>query len=212
MDFIAIDFETANSSRASACSIGLVEYENDEYKDDYYTLIKPIDNYFSSMNTAIHGITAEDVKDAEEFHTLWDKEIRERLEGKLLVAHNASFDMSVLRNVLDAYNLPHPNLTYNCTVNISKKTWTDLENHKLNTIAKHLGIRFDHHHALEDAHVAAQVFMEALNHHASPHLDDLLKKTGITNGMISETGYTPARLSKPKPRAKNARSRQRVWR
>ncbi len=108
MDFVALDFETANSSRGSVCSIGLVEYENGKLKKEYYRLVKPKRNYFSSFNISIHGITKQDVEGAYEFDELWEKEIHGLLEGKLVVAHNAQFDMSVLRAVLDQYNLPYP--------------------------------------------------------------------------------------------------------
>ena len=63
-------------------------------------LIRPPDLYFDPYNTYIHGITEEDVADRPEFNKLWD-EFRKYFEGRLLVAHNASFDISVLRHVLD---------------------------------------------------------------------------------------------------------------
>ncbi|UOR10546.1 3'-5' exonuclease [Halobacillus amylolyticus] len=198
MNFVAIDFETANSSRSSVCSIGLVEYVNGELVDEYYTLVKPQQNFFNGINTGIHGITEEDVANEKEFNQLWEEEIRGKLDGKLVVAHNASFDMSVLRNVLDDYQLPYPTLTYNCTVNIAKKTWLNLTSYNLKTLSQYLNIQLDHHHALEDAEASAIVLLKACEYHAASNINELLDKTKTTNGAIFPSGYRPARLSKKK--------------
>lgn len=195
MNFTALDFETANASKGSVCSIGLVEYENGELVREYYRLVKPKKNYFAPINVRVHGITKEDVKDAEEFHTLWEKEIKSMVEGKLLIAHNAQFDMGVLRAVLDEYNLPYPMLAYNCTLNISRKTW-QLPKYNLNRVADHLGFSFSHHHALEDAKAAAHIFLKAKEKLQASDSRDLVDKSGTTNGMMYEGGYEPARLNK----------------
>jgi DNA polymerase III subunit epsilon len=197
MNFVALDFETANSSRSSVCSIGIVEYENSAIKREYYRLVKPKKNYFSSMNIRVHGITKQDVAGANEFDVLWEEEIKPILEGKLVIAHNAQFDMGVLRAVLDQYQLPYPMLAYNCTVNISKKTWT-LNKYNLNVVSDYLGFTFSHHHALEDAKAAGHILLSAKEDLNASSLKDLVEKTGTTNGMMYEGGYEPARLNKRK--------------
>ncbi|KHE72701.1 3'-5' exonuclease, partial [Halobacillus sp. BBL2006] len=175
MNFIALDFETANSSRDSVCSIGLIEYEQGQKKKEYYRLVKPKRNYFSSMNISIHGIKKEDVEDAYEFDELWREEIRELIEGKFLVAHNAQFDMGVLRAVLDQYNLPYPMLAYNCTVNISKKTW-QLPKYNLKAVSDYLGIQLNHHHALDDARAAGEILVRAGEHLDASNIKELVDK------------------------------------
>ncbi|MFZ0370033.1 MAG: exonuclease domain-containing protein [Halobacillus sp.] len=197
MNFVALDFETANSSRGSVCSIGLVEYENDEVKHEYYRLVKPKKNYFSSKNVSIHGITRDDVADAYEFDILWKNEIQPMVEGKFLVAHNAQFDMGVLRAVLDQYLLPYPLLAYNCTLNISKKTW-ELPRYNLKSVSDHIGFRFNHHHALEDAQAAAHILLKACEELKVEDTKDLVEKTQTTNGMMYDQQYEPARLNKKK--------------
>ncbi|MFD1019160.1 exonuclease domain-containing protein [Thalassobacillus hwangdonensis] len=201
MNFLALDFETANSSRGSVCSIGIVEYENGQLKNEYYRLVKPKRNYFSSFNINVHGITPEDVADAPEFDELWESDIKKMLEGRLVVAHNAQFDMGVLRAVLDQYGMSYPMLAYNCTVNISKKTW-HLPSYNLKTVANHIGFRFSHHHALEDAKASAEILMNAKHALAASDEKDLIEKTGTTNGMMFDSGYEPARLNKRKPARK----------
>lgn len=197
MNFVALDFETANSSRASVCSIGLVEYKNGSIYKEYYRLVKPKKNYFASINIRVHGITRADVAEAEEFNSLWEREIRPLIEGKLVVAHNAQFDMGVLRAVLDEYSLSYPMLAYNCTVNISKKTWA-LPKYNLNVVSDHLGFSFTHHHALEDAKASAHILMCAKEELGAADTKELIDKTGTTNGMMYERGYEPARINKRK--------------
>lgn len=202
MNFVALDFETANASRGSVCSIGIVEYEQGFIKREYYKLVKPRKNYFAPINIRVHGITKGDVENAEEFDVLWESEIRSWLEGKFVVAHNAQFDMGVLRAVLDEYNLSYPMLAYNCTVNIAKKTW-QLPRYKLNVVSNHLGFTFSHHHALEDAKASAHILMSAKEELGATDAKDLVDKTGTTNGMMFDGGYEPARINKKK-RARKA--------
>ncbi|MFC2947090.1 3'-5' exonuclease [Virgibacillus sediminis] len=161
MKFVSIDFETANEKRFSPCAVGIVVANQHEIEKEYYSLINPL-MPFSQFNTRIHGITEEDVEEAPTFAQLWP-ELNSFLSGQLVVAHNASFDMSVIRQTLDHYSLEYPEMDYLCTANLSKRVWPDLMNHKLNTVAAHHGMRFEHHHALEDARVAAKVFMQALS-------------------------------------------------
>lgn len=160
MKFAAIDFETANEKRNSACSIGVVRFDENEILDEYYSLINPMSD-FRSMNIRIHGIREEDVQDAPTFEALWPV-LSEKLDGHILVAHNASFDMSVMKQSLLKYNLKKPDFRSLCTVKISQSIWPALENHRLHTVAKYHEIPLVHHHALEDAKASALILIEAL--------------------------------------------------
>lgn len=197
MDFIALDFETANSSRDSVCAIGLVEYKEGRLVREYYRLVKPRRNYFASINVSIHGITKEDVKDAPEFDELWNEEIRSLVEGKFLIAHNAKFDMGVLRAVLDQYRIPYPMLAYNCTLNISRKTWS-LPRYNLKSLSDHLGIKLNHHQALDDAKASAQIFIKAADRLNALNVKQVVENSRTTNGVLYERGYEPARINKAK--------------
>ena len=88
-------------------------------------LIRPRELYFNYYNTYIHGITAEDVKDKPQFNELWN-DFKLFFEGKTVIAHNASFDMGVLRRLLDEYGIPYPELHYFCTRVLAKKVWPTL--------------------------------------------------------------------------------------
>ncbi|GAB3061111.1 3'-5' exonuclease [Virgibacillus ainsalahensis] len=196
MDFVSIDFETANEKRFSPCAIGVVVANEHEILDEYYSLINPLMS-FSSFNTRIHGITEQDVADAPTFAEFWPV-LDRYLAGNLVIAHNASFDMSVIRQTLDHFNLSYPEMDYLCTANISKKVWPGLINHKLNTVADHHRITFDHHHALEDARVAAKIFMQAIEEYQTESLDLFLEKCRMRKGRIYDRGYVPPKEKRKK--------------
>ena len=101
MRFVALDFETANERRDSACALGIAKVVGSRVVERKSWLIRPPRLKFNRRNIDIHGITAADVKDKPKFNELWPT-IRRHLDGELLLAHNASFDFSVLRHVLDS--------------------------------------------------------------------------------------------------------------
>ena len=135
MNFVSIDFETANEKRNSACALGITKVENNKIVEEKYWLIKPYEMRFEPINVWIHGIVEEDVENEMHMDKLW-QEIKPYLENNFVVAHNASFDMSVLRNTLDVYGISYPQFEYSCTMIIAKKYYEDIENYKLNTVAE----------------------------------------------------------------------------
>jgi DNA polymerase-3 subunit epsilon len=104
MNFTAIDLETANSSRASACAVGICTVQNGAIIrcDQWFIRLEPL--YFSPFNVSIHGITERDVADAPAFTELWP-ELLKSISGPL-VAQNASFDIGVIRKSLYPPALP----------------------------------------------------------------------------------------------------------
>ena len=70
-NFVAIDFETANCSRSSVCSVGLVIVKDGEIVDNFYSLIKPTPNYYASFCQEVHGLGPSDTNDAPEFPEVW---------------------------------------------------------------------------------------------------------------------------------------------
>ncbi|CUH96524.1 hypothetical protein P22_2614 [Propionispora sp. 2/2-37] len=160
MNVVAIDFETASRSRSSVCSMAAVTVENGQFVRSAYALIRPPVLTFDYWNTRIHGITAKDVRDKPTFAELWQR-IKPHLENKIVIAHNAAFDIGVLRSVLQEYQLDKPSFRYACTVDIAKKAWAGLENYKLSTLAQRFAIQFDHHHALHDARTCAMIALLA---------------------------------------------------
>lgn len=192
MNFVAIDFETANSKRSSACAMGIIVVKNGQIVEKKSWLIRPKELKFDNINVYIHGITQKDVRDKPEFNELWDT-IKPYLENQIVVAHNASFDMSVLRHVLDEYNIPYPNFNYLCTVSVAKNTWQGQTNNKLDTLANMLNINFKHHDACDDALACAKILIEALTANKSNSVEELCNKANIKLGRIYKNGYTPCK-------------------
>lgn len=179
MNYVAIDFETANRYPNSACSIGMVKVKNGQVVEEYYRLIKPPKMVFDAMNIQIHGIRPKDVANEPTFDDLWASEIRPFMEDLPLVAHNASFDMNVLRALFTTYDLEAGSIRYICTVTGSRKTYPELSNHKLSTVSEHLGIALRHHQALDDARACALILADIFRVNACDHFDDLCVKKGM---------------------------------
>lgn len=179
MNFVAIDFETANRYPNSACSVGMVRVENLKITEEYYTLIKPPKMVFDPMNIQIHGIRPKDVVNQPQFDAIWETEILPFMKGLPLVAHNASFDMRVLRALITDYDLHQPSIRYACTVTGARKTYDCLSNHRLSTVSEHLGISLNHHQALDDARACGKIMIDIFEKSGCSSFDELCVKRGI---------------------------------
>jgi DNA polymerase-3 subunit epsilon len=121
MNFVAIDFETANYQPNSACAVGVVKVVNGKIVDEASYLIKPPTREF--VFTYIHGLTWRDVAKEADFGEIWPK-VQSLLEGvEFLAAHNASFDRRVLEACCATYRIPAPSLPFQCTVQVARRTW-----------------------------------------------------------------------------------------
>lgn len=192
LDFVAIDFETANRYRNSACAIGIVVGNENGVVDEFYSLLNP-EAKFEPQNIRVHGITEADVQTAPTFSNIWPT-IQSYLTNQLVVAHNASFDMSVLRASMDHYHFPYPTLQYFCSVMLSRLVWPGLPNYKLNTLANNHGIMLDHHHALADSRAVVDLLVKAIQDTEVTNIEQLLEKHALQCGQLYERNYcTPKR-------------------
>jgi len=175
-DFIAIDFETAVYNPNSAISIGLVKYRDYQPVDTYYSLIRPPNLYIRPDFTDIHGLTVDDVKDEHDFMYLWENGIRDFLGDMPLAAHNASFDMGVLKAVLEWYELAVPELRYFCTCNLARNTWPGFKSYALTALAAKFKITYNAHNALDDAMTCGKlVQMSAQKFNTGADIEKLLQ-------------------------------------
>ncbi|QLF70827.1 3'-5' exonuclease [Peteryoungia desertarenae] len=197
---IAIDFETANEERGSACSVGLAWIDGGQVVRIEERLIRPKSMRFSSFNIAIHGIRPEHVEDAAEFPEVMD-EFADDFAGATMIAHNAAFDFSVWRASLDGYGLSYPSFSYLCSVKMAQKVWPHLPSHKLNILAGHLGLRFVHHNAAEDAAVCAAASIAMARDKGVAHVLDLARFIDLTPGRLHPTGYQACSARKVAARA-----------
>lgn len=185
LSFTAIDFETANGSPASACSVGLVKVVEGNIVDRANWLIRPPRGYddFSVGNVAIHGITLERVAT----EPTWAARVDDFLAfvaDDWLVAHNAGFDVGVLKATHRALGLTVPNLDYLCSLQVARHTY-HLDSYRLPTVALAAGFEdFSHHDALDDALACAHIMLHAARRHEVDTLFDLARVTRVTPRAI----------------------------
>lgn len=185
LNFTAIDFETANSSSASACSVGLVKVRDGQMVDSAYWLIKPPLGHdeFWEWNTRIHGLVAADVVDA----LLWTEQLPDLIafaENDILVAHNAGFDMGVISKACEATFVATPVYEYACSLQVARKTY-HLDSYRLPIAAMAAGFEdFEHHNALADAQACAAIMIHAAKRHEVDTVPELVGAAGGKLGAI----------------------------
>ena len=157
-DFVALDFETANERRDSACSIGISVVRGNEVTTAEF-LIRPPEMRFARGNIQVHGITPMMVANAPTFAVLYPR-IAPLLARGPLWAHYAPFDQSVLNALATTYGLSLP-MGLNCTCKLAKRLLPRLPAHKLNIVCDHLGIAVKHHNAASDAEACARIVLWA---------------------------------------------------
>lgn len=161
MNFIAIDFETADRGQDSACAIGVVCVKQDHIVHREYHLIRPPRDAFEF--TDIHGICWHDVEHESDFGQLWPTIAPLIHQSEFIAAHNAPFDRGVLYACCDAYGVTRPEQPFICTVQLARKAW-NLRPAKLPNVCEYLGIELNHHQALSDAEACAQIMIAANKH------------------------------------------------
>ena len=159
-NFVAIDFETANNYRNSACAVGIVTVTDNIITDEFYTLIQPPLNQYNYHNIQVHGIRPEDTLSSPTFEDVYF-EIKQRLQNQLIVDHNESFDRSVLKKTMEFYGLNYNQLNisekWECTYKIFKTK--GIVPTKLSDCARKFNLQLNHHEALSDARVCAQLYL-----------------------------------------------------
>lgn len=161
-DFVTIDFETANNMMNSACSVGIVAVKNLEIVKTDYFMIKPPTDHFRRENIDIHGIKYEDVKDCERFPYFYEDILTYIKKSWYVIAHNAQFDMSVLRSCIEHYCLEMPEFIYIDSINLSAQVKRSGGN-SLEDCAKFFNIKLEsHHEALCDAETCARIVIKSI--------------------------------------------------
>lgn len=204
MRFAAVDFETACGAQVSACSLGIAVVEDGEIVTRREWLIRPPSLYFNPYNIEVHGITPEIVADALPFDALWP-EMERAIGGRTLVAHNAAFDMGVLRATLAHYDVWCEKMQFVCSVALARKCWPELPRHSLDALAREFGIVFRHHNAGEDAATAAKVVLRAAEEYSAASVEELMERARIRFGEVSTGEYRSCRripIPKKQKRAK----------
>ena len=184
-DFIAIDFETANKNRISACAIGLVFIKDFKIVFSKKHFIKPPKGEeFSSFHSNIHKIYEEDVEHSFTFEELWEDEFSKYFNNNLIVFHNASMDLSILKNLFEHYSIPNFEIEYIDTMQLAEKSGNPK---KLTELAEKFGIKIENHHdPISDAKACAMIYNELIDIYPKHKdlvrtFDNLKSKTNVEN-------------------------------
>lgn len=159
MDFIAIDFETANPNYASVCAAGWATVRKGEVVEHGSWMCQPPPSFgqFAPINVGIHGITAARVANQPTFEQRVPDLLQLLNQGLPIIAHNANFDFGVLKQSLAACGREYLVAERHCTREWSKRL-LQLPNNKLPTVCAYLGVSIENHHdAGSDALSAARV-------------------------------------------------------
>ena len=185
LDFTAIDFETANSSNASACAVGLARVRDGRVVATAGWLIQPPPGHdrFFELNTRIHGLRAEDVRGAKTWSEQLD-DLAAFAGADVLVAHNAGFDMMVLRRACEATGDLYPPYRYVCSLQVARKLY-DLESYRLPSVAAAAGfIDFPHHDPTADALACAHIMIDAARRVGARDIGALADGAGVRTSQI----------------------------
>ncbi len=192
LDFTAIDFETANTSSASACAVGLARVRDGRVVAQAGWLIQPPPGHdrFFELNIGIHGIRPEDVLTAK----TWTAQLPDLVDfcgDDILVAHNAGFDMAVLRRACDATGAICPPFRYACSLHVSRKTY-ELDSYRLPLVAAAAGhLPFDHHDATADALACAHIMVDAARRAGANDIAELAMLLGVRIPQIPAVELSP---------------------
>ena len=192
-----VGVETGKAAGVSAGGVGGSIVEDQTPAGERVTLVKARAQVgkFHWGNVRVNHIKESMVVDAPTFDIV-GRELADRVDGSVLVCHNAMFDTAVLCACLAHYHLPVPDCRYVCTVKVAQRVWPQLINHKLDTVADALGIALNHHEAGSDARAAGLILQAALRETGCADVDALAHRIGMRLGRISCMGTVPCSIAK----------------
>lgn len=161
-DFVVFDIETTGLSAKTdkITEIGAVKISKGEIVDHFSQLVNP-ERRLSAKIIELTGITDDMLADQPTIDAVLPR-FMDFIGDAMLVAHNSDFDTGFIRNNCEALGLAYNHKAID-TVAISRALLTDLKSHKLNLVAKRLGVRLDNHHrAVDDAKATAEIFLKFL--------------------------------------------------
>ncbi|MET4061806.1 DNA polymerase III epsilon subunit-like protein [Arthrobacter sp. UYP6] len=191
LNFTAIDFETANGSRASACAMGMVKVRNGHIVERGHWFLRPTDGGgFQQRNIEVHGITEAMVAGAPTWAHI-HSEVAAFIGDDAVIAHNAAFDLDVFRKTSEAAGIASTPYRSGCSVKLAQGM-LPLENHKLPTVHAALGFgAFTHHDGLADAEACANITITLAAREGLTDIDAVLKVCGL-KGPSGATGASAA--------------------
>jgi DNA polymerase-3 subunit alpha (Gram-positive type) len=174
-DFVVFDFETtgAKTPPCRVTEVGAYRVKNGKIIEEFQTLVNP-EAPIPPFITSLTGISDRMVRNAPKFREI-AADFLDFIGDSVLVAHNAHFDMRFLNHEIgrihENYRIANPSL---CTVRLSRRLVTNIENHRLRTLADYYSIVLvNHHRASDDAHATAHIFINLLEQLQNHGVTDL---------------------------------------
>lgn len=159
--FTTIDFELATAKYHSVCAVGIVNVVDGQISNEFYSLVQPPENKYMWQTSRVHGIKPKHTASAPSFLEIYPI-IKELLQGQHMVAHDELLDRSVLKETMDFYQLPYPELAlanmWECTSKIYRSY--GFERTKLSICCELMGIPLQPHDALSDARATAALYLK----------------------------------------------------
>ena len=161
MEFVALDFETANADMSSICQLGFVYFKDGLLQEEWKTYVDPED-FFDEINISIHGIDETKIKGAPKLRDVITR-IYTYLDGRIAVCHT-HFDRVALNKACAKYGLRVPTCTWLDSARVTRRAWDQCayRGYGLGNVCAILGYQFVQHDALEDAKAAAHVLLAAI--------------------------------------------------
>ena len=181
--WVAIDFETATREANSACALGIAIVRDGQIERSDSWLIQPPFNEYEYRNTLIHGLSAEDTALAPDFAEVWWEIAPLLAEGPLL-AHNAPFDIRVLRALIASHELTAPRYEYVCTVALARKAFPELRRHTLDVMCTHCDIGLVHHDAASDAAACGSLALACADAAGAKSIAQAVEALGVGFGWL----------------------------
>ncbi|WP_313236079.1 exonuclease domain-containing protein [Sphingobacterium thalpophilum] len=161
LEFTVIDFETANKNPLSAVSLGIAHFKGQKLLDVKEFRLEPIIKHPWEFEH-IHGISINQSREYSTFEKQWEY-IKPHLDNRLLVAHNAEFDINVLKETVSFIKQKLTNIRVVCTYKLAKRFMKYESSYKLENLCKDNGIPYWNHKAAYDAVSAGILFMHAIS-------------------------------------------------
>lgn len=156
--FVALDLETTGLTpgRDRIIEVGAARFTTHGEEATFSSLVNP-GRRPSRFIEQLTGIRVADLETAPSFDGVRAR-LQEFLDGQLVVGHNIEFDLQFLR----AEGLEHTGPVID-TAMLARALFPDLKSHRLDDVARELGIPAgEQHRALSDARVAGQAFLALL--------------------------------------------------
>jgi DNA polymerase-3 subunit alpha (Gram-positive type) len=183
LSYVVFDIETTglNPETDEIIEIGAIKLENKELKDIFNKLVRPVKSVPQNI-TELTGITQEMLNDEMPIKPVISQ-FSNYIGSSVLVAHNADFDISFIKNNLKKSLNKDLNNTVVCTVLVARDLLPNLENHKLPTVAKYFGLEMaNRHRAIGDCELTFQIWLKFIDKLKGKNI---ISKTDLENYMSS---------------------------